>query len=361
MDLLKTILLYMSMLYISAVQVAPDPATANITPSPMPSPTGIYATATVSSSTPVPTPAITANPAYGTLVLGDRGSEVGEVQRKLQELGYYTYEIDNAYGNQTRRAVEQFQTRNGLTVDGIAGKYTQTILFESADAIAAPTASPAFLPDDTLTPPPMTATVAPTPTSAPAEATDAPTAEATAQPTATPTLTPPPATEEPTAETAAPSTETPEPSQTPAENAAVLLDNYSFEFPGFTQPLTVGDTETVLHPAQLDDILYIPLIEILQNAGNVVVTNTSGSVEETAFAVLTDFYQISYTVSEDGSVSDLVVEKNAKAIPLSNRSAFLLDGVLFLPMEDMASRTGIAFSVDDATGMITVTMPTAGT
>ena len=358
MDLLKTILLYMSMLYISAVQVAPDPATVNITPTPMPVQTGIYATATV-SSTPVSTPAITANPAYGTLVLGDRGAEVGEVQKKLQELGYYTGAIDNAYGNQTRKAVEQFQTRNGLTVDGIAGKHTQTILFESIDVIAAPTATPAFLPDDTLTPPPVTAT--PAPTSPPA--TDEAAAEATVQPTATPTPTPmPPApTGESAAEETAQPTDTPEPTQTPAENPAVLLDNYSFEFPGFTQPLTVGDTDTVLHPAQLDETLYVPLIEILQNAGNVVVTNTNGSLEETAFAVLTDFYQISYAINGDGSLSSLVVEKNAKAVPLSNRSAFLLDGVLYLPMEDMAGRTGIAFQVDDATGIITVTMPTAGT
>lgn len=333
MDLLKTILLYMSMLYISAVQVAPDPVTANITPMPMPTQTGIYATATVSSSAPVPTPAITANPAYGTLVLGDRGAEVGNVQRKLQELGYYAGTVDSAYGNQTRRAVEQFQARNGLTVDGIAGRYTQTILFESVDVIAAPTATPPFLPDDTPTPPPAT-------------------------PVPTPTL--PPATGEPFTEAAAEPSAAPEPAQTPVGEAPVPLTNYSFEFPGFTQPLTVGDTETVLHPARLDETLYVPLIEILQNAGNVVVSNTNGNLEETAFAVLTDFYQISYAVGDDGSLSNLVVEMNGKALPLINRTAFLLDGILYLPMEDVAGRMGIVFGVDDATGIIAVTMPAAG-
>ena len=90
----------------------------------------------------MPTPSITANPAYKTLVLGDRNATVGNVQTKLKELGYYTGEIDNAYGNQTRLAVQQFQYYNGLTVDGIAGRHTQTILFEYADVKAAPTPTP---------------------------------------------------------------------------------------------------------------------------------------------------------------------------------------------------------------------------
>jgi peptidoglycan hydrolase-like protein with peptidoglycan-binding domain len=356
MDLLKTILLYMSMLYISAVQSAPDPATVNITPIPVP--TAIYTTAAISTPTPtlVPTPAITANPKYTTLVLGDRNATVGNVQRKLQELGYYTGVIDNAYGNQTRRAVELFQYQNGLTVDGVAGKYTQTILFESADVKAAPTATPPFLLDETATPPPATATpfATPTPTLPPA----------TVTPLATPTPAVPTseATETPLAEATAQPTETPglEPTETPAANAPTLLDRYSFEFAGFVQPLTVGDTDTVLHPAELDEALYVPLTEILQNAGNVVVSNSSGNLEETAFAVLTDFYQISYTLNGDGSLSNLVFEKNAQPLPLANRNAFLLDGVLYLPMEDVANRTGISFAVDDAAGIVTVTMPSAG-
>ncbi|MBE0601868.1 MAG: hypothetical protein IH607_08760, partial [Firmicutes bacterium] len=223
-----------------------------------------------------------------------------------------------------------------------------TILFESADAVPAPTATPPFLPDDTLTPPPATATPAPTPA-----ATETPAAQASAEPSETP-ATP---TEEATVEPAA-TAETAEPADA---NAPMLLNHISFAFPGFTQPLTIGDTESVLHPAELMEALYVPLLEILQNAGNVVIQNSNGDQEETAFAVLTDFYQISYSILPDGGLSGLVLEKNTTAQPLANRSAFLLDGVLYLPMEDMANRTGIAFAVDDATGIITVTMPTAGT
>ena len=75
MDLLRTILLYLSMLFVSSVQIAPDPSSVNVTPSPAPTPYGIVATATpvaTPTPTPVPTPNITPNSAYGQLVMGDR-------------------------------------------------------------------------------------------------------------------------------------------------------------------------------------------------------------------------------------------------------------------------------------------------
>lgn len=339
MDILKTILLYLSMLYISSVQIAPDPSTVNVTPTPLPTPLGIYTTAPVSTPTPtpVPTPAITANPAYGQLVMGDRNETVKDVQLRLQELGYYTGDIDGAYGNQSRRAVEQFQYQNGLTVDGIAGKYTQTILFEYDGVVAAPvvTNTPAFYPDETLTPSPQTA--------APSQ-----------------TLTPTPA------PTATPSPEmsaalTPEPTAVPEADAVILLDMYSFVLDGFTDPLTAQDTGLPLHPLESDETLYIPLAEMIKSTGGVVIGNVDGSLEELAFTVLTDFYQLSYTREEDGSLSDLLFKKNTQPQPLATRNAILEDGILYLPLEDMARITGITFVMDDAGGVITVTMPAAGT
>ena len=77
--------------------------------------------------------------------------------------------------------------------------------------------------------------------------------------------------------------------------------------------------------------------------------------------MLADFYQVSYTVNDDGSLANLVFEKNAQPQPLFNRSAILLDGVFYLPMEDMTRITGISFAVDDAAGIVTVTMPGSGT
>ena len=331
MDILKTILLYLSMLYISSVQIAPDPSTVNVTPTPMPTPLGIYTTAPVSTPTPtpVPTPAITANPAYGQLVMGDRNDTVVNVQKRLQELGYYQGEIDGAYGNQSRQAVEQFQYQNGLTVDGIAGRYTQTILFEYADVVAAPvvTNTPAFYPDETLAPLPPTATPSAVLTSTPA-----------------PTITLPPT-----------------PTASPEADAVMLLDRYSFVLDGFTEPLTAQDTQLPLHPLEADETLFIPLAEILKSTGNVVIGNTDGNFEELAFTVLTDFYQLSYTREDDGSLLDLLFKKNSQPQPLVTRTAILQGGILYLPLEDMARITGIAFVMDDASGTITVTMPAAGT
>ena len=55
---------------------------------------------------------------------GSRGDEVAQIQTKLKRWGYYNGSIDGIYGTQTQKAVRYFQSKNGLTVDGIAGKNT---------------------------------------------------------------------------------------------------------------------------------------------------------------------------------------------------------------------------------------------
>ena len=55
---------------------------------------------------------------------GSTGGEVKEVQRRLKMWGYYSGEVDGIYGSKTVEAVKYFQRKNGLTVDGIAGKAT---------------------------------------------------------------------------------------------------------------------------------------------------------------------------------------------------------------------------------------------
>lgn len=55
---------------------------------------------------------------------GSRGDEVTQIQTKLKRWGYYNGSIDGIYGTQTQKAVRYFQSKNGLTVDGIAGKNT---------------------------------------------------------------------------------------------------------------------------------------------------------------------------------------------------------------------------------------------
>lgn len=59
---------------------------------------------------------------------GAKGAEVKEVQRRLKQWGYYSGAVDGIYGAQTVEAVKKFQRKNGLTVDGIAGKATYEAL-----------------------------------------------------------------------------------------------------------------------------------------------------------------------------------------------------------------------------------------
>lgn len=55
---------------------------------------------------------------------GSYGSEVTAIQKKLKNWGYYTGAVDGIYGSRTEAAVRYFQRKNGLVVDGIAGKNT---------------------------------------------------------------------------------------------------------------------------------------------------------------------------------------------------------------------------------------------
>lgn len=55
---------------------------------------------------------------------GSSGNEVTQIQKKLKNWGYYTGSVDGIYGSRTVAAVKKFQSKNGLTVDGIAGPKT---------------------------------------------------------------------------------------------------------------------------------------------------------------------------------------------------------------------------------------------
>ncbi|WP_347548785.1 peptidoglycan-binding protein [Pseudalkalibacillus hwajinpoensis] len=60
----------------------------------------------------------------GTLRYGDRGQSVSNLQSQLKSKGYYSYSVDGIYGSITKQAVRNFQSANGLSVDGIAGSNT---------------------------------------------------------------------------------------------------------------------------------------------------------------------------------------------------------------------------------------------
>ena len=72
------------------------------------------------------------NAGYPVLHVGSTGSDVSDLQARLTELGYYTGTIDGKYSTGTQSAVTEFQSRNGLTADGIAGRATQDKLYSAS-------------------------------------------------------------------------------------------------------------------------------------------------------------------------------------------------------------------------------------
>lgn len=66
-----------------------------------------------------------------TLKIGSEGADVKRLQQRLKDLGYYTGSVDGKFGQGTEQAVRDFQAAHKLTVDGKAGKTTQTTLYGS--------------------------------------------------------------------------------------------------------------------------------------------------------------------------------------------------------------------------------------
>ena len=156
MDMIKTLLIYLSATMALSVQGAEAPRE---TPAPTSAPQAVVETvetavvsadpggsapaaqmtavppeklAEVSASsgaalTAAPVPTITPNAKYRTLSMRSRGKEVRALQERLIELGYLPAgSADGAYGRQTYNAVKRFQQINGLKADGVAGRATQT-------------------------------------------------------------------------------------------------------------------------------------------------------------------------------------------------------------------------------------------
>lgn len=112
--------------------------------------------------TPAPGSSATAAPSSGipTRILrqGASGDDVKSVQTRLQALGYYAGTIDGKYGSGTITAMQAFQSRNGLTVDGKAGSATYAVLYGANAVPAYATAAPDGAATATPTPAPATPT-----------------------------------------------------------------------------------------------------------------------------------------------------------------------------------------------------------
>lgn len=103
----------------------------------------LYAAA---AQTFAPTPAPTPTPETTLLSSGAQGERVKELQRRLQELGFYSGKIDGDYGKGTKAAVTLFQKQHDLDADGIAGDKTLAVLYSDAAHEIVITPTPAAIP-----------------------------------------------------------------------------------------------------------------------------------------------------------------------------------------------------------------------
>ena len=63
-----------------------------------------------------------------------QSTEIMNVQKKLSELGIYSGEIDGINGSKTNNAIKNFQSKAGLTPDGIVGPKTLSALEKGEDS-----------------------------------------------------------------------------------------------------------------------------------------------------------------------------------------------------------------------------------
>ncbi|MEG2188565.1 MAG: peptidoglycan-binding protein [Christensenella sp.] len=131
---------------VAQVQQAEPQAAPAPTPTPTPTPTPELTEKTVAApavaedtssvtaegeSAPAPTPEPTpAPPVYVNLTEGMKDPSIHALQQRLMDLYYMGMdETTDYYGPQTNQAVQYFQRKHGLTVDGAAGPETQALLF----------------------------------------------------------------------------------------------------------------------------------------------------------------------------------------------------------------------------------------
>jgi cell wall-associated NlpC family hydrolase len=80
-----------------------------------------------------PTPAPSPEPVYSALSSGMNDPFVAVIQQRLMDLDYMEHdETTTLLGPITTQAIEYFQRKNGLPIDGVASVETQTVLFSDS-------------------------------------------------------------------------------------------------------------------------------------------------------------------------------------------------------------------------------------
>lgn len=146
MDLVKTILVYMTILLSGSAQLQPQltplPAGYISPPAAIVSQAPVEQAGQTQQQTPAPVSSPSPTPQLTTLYVGDRGENVRMLQTRLKELGYLDGKVDGVFGQQTLKAVEAFQKANKLKVDGIPGPATLQLLYFDQSVVWAKTPEP---------------------------------------------------------------------------------------------------------------------------------------------------------------------------------------------------------------------------
>lgn len=79
---------------------------------------------TLTTTYPLPAPAAVGQTQNGSYYKGASGTVIKTYQQKLKDLEYYEGDIDGDFDAEFEAAVKLFQSRNGLTADGILGQKT---------------------------------------------------------------------------------------------------------------------------------------------------------------------------------------------------------------------------------------------
>ena len=323
MDLLKTLLVYMTMVYASSVQSMPD-AEAYMATVVTPTPAVTATAEPTPRPTAVPTVEVSVNPDYHTIQTGDKGDEVLRLQQALAEYGYYEGDLDGRFGQQTRRAVERFQYSHGLTADGIAGRNTLSVLYDSGKVRRADYWAAYATPAPTDTPEPS-----PTPTDTPAP---------TPSPSPIPTDTPMPMA----------ATEAPLSVLEPIENGTIVVDGQT----------VTGEDEAVIPPCHSESgALYLPLREVLLAHGATILPSDSVDNPGYAFAMGGSLYRLSYGLNQAGTPINLEITLNGVRQLLRPRDIRAYGEWLYLPAETLEGLLGMTAAESEADGTVTVTFP----
>ena len=313
MDLLSNITLYLGLVFVSALQTTPSDAV--ITTQPI-IPTEIVSIQATQTPIPIPLPDSTPNPNYKQINFGEKGEDVTSLQNKLKEYGYYIGEVDGAFGHQTLQAIKLFQTNHSLAPDGIAGKQTLTILYESDTImkleLPTPSPIPSPTPSPTFTPSPIKIVPAITPTPHPKK-------------TITPTQTPTPIT---------------------------VVDNYQF---------IINSEKLTIPPLFQEDNLYVPFKEILQASGIVVIENSKPTDkinnEDFAFVFDDNLYNLVATQHVENTTYDIQITKNQTPLIMPLREIYKHDNIYYWPAVSITKIFNIQFNNDTNNNTIDIIFP----